>query len=188
MEDRFKVEIKGIDECLYALSEEGARVVHVRTMNKLASKAATTARKRMKQIFNLREEDISKLVAIKASPRSGNQYIDASLRSTGRSIPLDHFQWNSSGGMPWVSILKGRRTQLPFAKILKMRNGKLGLFKEAEGITTSGRRKIKKLFVASTPDIVEGKQMEEEVKKCFDEEAQKIFEHEFDYFVRSIRK
>jgi len=188
MEDKFTVEIKGIDECLYALSAEGARVVHVRTMNKLATKAAATARKRIKQIFNLREDDISKLVAIKASPRSGNEYIDAALRSTGRSIPLDHFQWNSSGGVPWVSILKGRRTQLPFAKILKMKNGKLGLFKEIGGVTKTGHNKIKKLFVASTPDIVEGKQMQAEVKKCFDEEAQKIFEHEFDYFVRSIRR
>lgn len=191
MEDRFTVEIKGIDECLYALSEEGARVVHVRTMNKLSAIGASAARKKVKQIFNLRQDDLNKIVAVKADLKWGSDRVDAAVRATGKPLPLDHFKWGRSGKGAWASIRKDRTAVLPYARVLKMKNGKLGLFKDKEPIETSpvtGRNKIKKIFTMSTADIVDGETIRNEVQASIDEHAQEIFNHEFDYYIRGASK
>ena len=191
MEDRFKVEIKGIDECLYALSEEGARVVHVRTMNKLSSLGASAARKKVKQLFNLRQDDLSKIVAVKADPKWGSDRVDAAVRATGKPLPLDHFKWGRSGSGAWASIRKDRTAVLPYARVLRMKNGKIGLFKDKEPIEkspTTGRNKIKKIFTMSTADIVDGETIRNEVQACIDDKAQEIFNHEFDYYIRGATR
>lgn len=188
------VDVKGMDEALKTLSAEGARIVVVRTLNKLADKGKTEAKRKITEGWWIRPSDID-LKVTKANPKSGA--IDVAIRASNRDkrYPLDHFKYKQTPAGVLVSMKKGSPDILyrhAFVSTMHS-NSKTGIFERKVPWISGPKsekernelRKIRKLFAPSVADIFDGRVVREHVQESINEVAEKIFEHEFDFFTRN---
>lgn len=178
----------GIDSVIADLGKQKREVVDIalpRALNKMVDQVKTGSARGMRDAgYNLKVSDIKKgLTVIRAS--SGR--LVATVRASGRPIPLVAYGARSTAKGVSVSVLHGRKV-ITHAFIATMPSGHKGVFIRVgdqhkkvnrKGGTVWSALPIKELFGPSVPDGLANKAVQETLQRLVDEKFPDILRAQF---------
>lgn len=157
--------------------EKQAPAAISRSLNRAVTNVRATARKEVRQTYNIKAGDVSETIKVQRSTKSD---LRAEVRSKGSPIGLDKFKISPKTINPKrktpikIGVKKGTMARVMGAFVADINGPK------AFERTSSSRLPIKRLFGPSVPQMLDNKKVSETVRKQGRETFDKRLEHEIE--------
>lgn len=203
------VKLEGLKEALESMDPKRVNRAASTALAKVAKSAVSTCSAEIRQIYNVKKGDLDPRIKL-TPPRADN--LTAIITISGRSMSLSYFGAKKLAGARvisrgkdglkvavrkraaksqgvQVSVLKGKRTQLPQAFMARMKSGHIGVFRRIPGSTMQSRshyngthaEKIAEKAVVSIGYMARSAKVQPVILKKINESWVKIFPHELEY-------
>ncbi len=191
------IKLDGIDNVIAAMRPELYRKAVKKTINDLMTRSSNAAKRKVRERYNIKAKALSRYISVRKA--SGSNY-EAKISVNSRRVSLFHFINKGSisssittkkriGKRPVkVKVLKqGGAHKLRHAFVIIGKSGNIGIFERVVGVkSNTGKDKIRRLNTvgpAKMFDKVGVPLMEQYV----DENTQRIFKQNFDYYIGKVR-
>ncbi len=170
MKIEIKVDMKGLNETIEALSPAKFQKAIIRALDRTAKQGKVAAQKIIREEYNIKLHDISSKIKTDIHPSK----LEAVITATDRSIPLIEFAARQIKTGVSFQVKRGSRKTIKSAFIASMKSGHRGVF------TRIGKKRlpIKQLYTIGVAEMFGSKKVIEAIKKRIYEQWEKNITHE----------
>ncbi len=191
------VKLEGLKEALESMDPKRVNRAASTALAKVAKSAVSTCSAEIRKVYNVKKGDLDPRIKL-TPPRADN--LTAIITISGKSMSLSYFGAKQLAGARvisrnkdglkvvarkraaksqgvQVSVLKGKRTQLPQAFMARMKSGHIGVFRRMG----KDRLPIMEKAVISIGSMARAAKVQPVILKKIGESWVKIFPHELEY-------
>ena len=149
--------------------------------NKAAAQGLTFAKKTIREDYNIKASDLSKVMKKTKADKRGRV---ASIIATGKAIALAKFRARQTKKGVGVTVKKGKRKLLPGHFVAIMPSGHKGVFirKEMSGGKKAARLPIKERFGPGAATLLGSRKVQGRVIIFIRQKFPKLYEDAFNHF------
>ncbi len=190
------VKLEGIDKALAVLRPDIAQKAMNRTLNDLMAKGKTQATRKVRERYNIKASKLKTYLSVKKSSRSR---LEARLSVRSREVSLYHFLYGektpkmgrrAKAKPVRIKVLRQAGAhRLRHAFIMRGASGNIGIFARLVGVKATkgkaaekGEDRIIRLNTTGPAKMFD-KVGIKEMQKCVDDNANKVFERNFNYYI-----
>ena len=184
------VDLEGLDKALAALRPDIAQKAINRTLNDIMARGKTQATRKVRDRYSIKARQLNNYISVR---KSSTRNLEVRLSVRSRNVSLFHFLYGektpklgkrAKGKPVRVKILKQLGVhRLRHAFVMRGKSGNIGIFERVVGVKSStGKDKIKRLNTVGPAKMFE-KVGVDEIEKYADENANRIFSQNFNYYI-----